>query len=303
MKNQEIIVVLEKLIITFKPERMVHLGVTTISLLLLLIAGGFLVYKLPYDSSTIGYLGVIFGSSGGLLTYSANRLLRMWDQALQLTSYLLINRQDDDGKSTLTNTQYLEKSVVTFGTSSRNSAITSVLSFLVIGFAIIYGVIQLNSQSSITTVLTSMLSQVGTANSNVARETMVRTLNEVGTNNPDLAREVIDKVVKPNDTIAKIIPLIYIQVGNDQQKELARRLITLLRNQGYTVPDIENVGMAKLPPTPEVRYFRPQQKTGAQQVIKILTEGSTGVSWQPTYVRGFENTTSPMQYEIWFGRE
>lgn len=71
----------EKLITVFKLERMVHLGVTLISLVLLIAAGIFLFFD---DSvSKIAVLSLMFGSSG-LITYSAGRLLKMWDQAMSM---------------------------------------------------------------------------------------------------------------------------------------------------------------------------------------------------------------------------
>jgi hypothetical protein len=70
----------EKLISLFRLERIVRLTVTTISLVMLLISAAFLLYKSQADYAV---LTLMFGSSG-LITYSANRLLRMWDQALQV---------------------------------------------------------------------------------------------------------------------------------------------------------------------------------------------------------------------------
>ena len=72
--------VVEKLAALFKLERMVHLAVTTISLIMLLFIAASLIYKNNADPVA---LTLMFGSSG-LITYSANRLLRMWDQALQV---------------------------------------------------------------------------------------------------------------------------------------------------------------------------------------------------------------------------
>jgi len=72
--------VVEKLTSLFRLERMVHLAVTTISLIMLLFSALYLIYTSHAEAPT---LTLMFGSSG-LITYSANRLLRMWDQALQV---------------------------------------------------------------------------------------------------------------------------------------------------------------------------------------------------------------------------
>jgi hypothetical protein len=64
----------------FKAERMVYLIATTSALIMLLASGGWLLLKSKADPAA---LTLMFGSSG-LITYSANRLLRMWDYALRV---------------------------------------------------------------------------------------------------------------------------------------------------------------------------------------------------------------------------
>ncbi len=72
--------IVEKLTALFKFERMIHLIVTTISLVILFVAIAFMLIK---GSAGTAELSLMFGSSG-LITYSAGRLLRMWDQALKI---------------------------------------------------------------------------------------------------------------------------------------------------------------------------------------------------------------------------
>jgi hypothetical protein len=72
--------VVQSLVKLFQLERMVHLTTTILSLLMLLASAGFMIVRSRADPAT---LTLIFGSSG-LITYSANRLLRMWDQAIKL---------------------------------------------------------------------------------------------------------------------------------------------------------------------------------------------------------------------------
>lgn len=64
----------------FKVERAVHLIVTTLALMMLLASAAVLIYR---DQAGITELTALFGSSG-LITYSASRLLHMWDQALRI---------------------------------------------------------------------------------------------------------------------------------------------------------------------------------------------------------------------------
>ena len=70
----------ERLTKLFKMERMVYLAVTSISLAMLLLSAGVLIAKGKAGASELTGL---FGSSG-LITYSAGRLLYMWNQALRL---------------------------------------------------------------------------------------------------------------------------------------------------------------------------------------------------------------------------
>src|SRR5262249_36766201 len=71
---------LERLIHLFKPERMVYLIATSVSLVVILITAAFVIKSGERDFVT---LGGFFGSTG-IVGFSANRLLRMWDQSFQL---------------------------------------------------------------------------------------------------------------------------------------------------------------------------------------------------------------------------
>jgi len=71
--------VVEKLTKLFKFERMVYLGVTVISLIMLLVSGVSLIVR---GQAGKAELSLLFGSSG-LITYTAGRLLFMWNEALK----------------------------------------------------------------------------------------------------------------------------------------------------------------------------------------------------------------------------
>ena len=70
----------ERLTALFKVERIFHLIVTSISLMVLLLSAGILLWK---GKAGAAELAGLFGSSG-LFSYSAGRLLLMWNQALKL---------------------------------------------------------------------------------------------------------------------------------------------------------------------------------------------------------------------------
>jgi hypothetical protein len=72
--------VVEKLVKLFKFERIVHLIVTGVSLIILI---GAISAMLIFKQAGTAELSLMFGSSG-LITYTGGRLLKMWDQALSV---------------------------------------------------------------------------------------------------------------------------------------------------------------------------------------------------------------------------
>jgi hypothetical protein len=71
---------IKSLLDAFKLERSVYLGVTVVSVIILLVSTISLLLK---DSSQTPAILGLFGSTG-TITYSAGRVLRMWNDALQV---------------------------------------------------------------------------------------------------------------------------------------------------------------------------------------------------------------------------
>lgn len=69
----------ERLTTLFKTERMVYLGTTAVSLLMLIGSALSLMLR---DKAGAPELTMLFGSSG-LISYTAGRLLFMWNEALR----------------------------------------------------------------------------------------------------------------------------------------------------------------------------------------------------------------------------
>ena len=72
----------ERLAQLFRLERLVYLGVTAISFLLLLTIA---IRIFLQGSAQIAEWGLLFGSSG-LITITGNRVLQMWSQALRMVA-------------------------------------------------------------------------------------------------------------------------------------------------------------------------------------------------------------------------
>lgn len=71
--------VVERLTNLFRFERMVYLGITIISLIMILASG---ISLLINGKAGTAELSLLFGSSG-TITYTAGRLLFMWNEALK----------------------------------------------------------------------------------------------------------------------------------------------------------------------------------------------------------------------------
>ena len=77
---EERINAVERVMELHKPERIVHLIVTSASLVILLGAAGMMLYS---GEASTAELGLMFGSSG-MVTYTAGQLLKMWDRAISI---------------------------------------------------------------------------------------------------------------------------------------------------------------------------------------------------------------------------
>lgn len=71
--------VVERLTNLFRFERMIYLGITIISLIMILASG---ISLLINSNAGAAELSLLFGSSGAI-TYTTGRLLFMWNEALK----------------------------------------------------------------------------------------------------------------------------------------------------------------------------------------------------------------------------
>ncbi len=71
---------IKQLLEVFKFERMIYLGITILSLIVLI---GCAVYLLMQDKNQVPAVIGMFSSSGGV-AYTCGRLLKMWSDAMQL---------------------------------------------------------------------------------------------------------------------------------------------------------------------------------------------------------------------------
>ncbi|NTW54405.1 MAG: SPOR domain-containing protein [Chlorobaculum sp.] len=97
-------------------------------------------------------------------------------------------------------------------------------------------------------------------------------------------------------TLKTIPALVYLQIGSERQRGLADKIGRALQQEGYRVPDIENVGgKTVMPSKTNVRYFNDQDQADAEKIVNILNQD--GVSAE---ILRLQLKARPGSIEIWF---
>jgi|GEM_PF-1135312 len=104
-----------------------------------------------------------------------------------------------------------------------------------------------------------------------------------------------------------LTPRVYIQIAEETQRPVAATLQSVLRNENFNAPGIENVGRnprTLIPTATEVRYYREEELDQALRLITLLKSMKLGlkINDTPQKVSGAGRGTRPGHYEIWFSR-
>ena len=94
---------------------------------------------------------------------------------------------------------------------------------------------------------------------------------------------------------------VYIHISNEEQRPRAEAIQQELAKLGIKAPGVERVP-ARLQST-QVRYFRPADRLGAQEIKRLLSEYLAVGEIETPLIKGFETKVPGRQYEIWFGPE
>lgn len=94
--------------------------------------------------------------------------------------------------------------------------------------------------------------------------------------------------------------LIYVQIADASQRAAAERLGDQLRAAGYSAQGIEQVKVA--PSTPELRYFRGDDKAEASKIVDQL-KGWGFVDVRVRLISGYEEEAKLKQFELWLPAE
>lgn len=120
--------------------------------------------------------------------------------------------------------------------------------------------------------------------------------------NDQQALQAIDQSFNANAKIATLLPRVYIQINDDEQREPARRVVAALQQQGFLVPGIQNVNRLG-PGRSIVRYYRQAEENEAAQIVELLKK--VGVNATAEYKPGHEDSQKmrPRHYDLSFGRD
>ena len=141
------------------------------------------------------------------------------------------------------------------------------------------------------------------------RQALTATLQDftarVDAQDSGLAIRATSEAIAANPEAAAILPRIYLHVRDEQQRPAAKEVAARLRQSGFLIPGIENVGPDRSPQRTELRRFRrtDQDERDVQAALSALREA--GIAAEVKLIQGYENSTRIRQrhYELWFGKD
>jgi hypothetical protein len=119
-------------------------------------------------------------------------------------------------------------------------------------------------------------------------------------NDPTLNSSVVNAAKTDESLAEKIPPRFFIHISEESQRSLAQQLATLLKNKGYLVQSIQNVGEQNIKVN-QLRYFRKSDPgfPRPSEIVKLL-EGTQLGTWTPVLFSSYADKVPPGQFELWF---
>ncbi|MGI0486269.1 hypothetical protein ACN4EK_12585 [Pantanalinema rosaneae CENA516] len=113
----------------------------------------------------------------------------------------------------------------------------------------------------------------------------------------EIPQPIVQSAYAANPSIAKKAPLVYIQIRDQSQKKIAQSLSNTLTKEGFIVPGLDQVNTGPSNRT-QVRYFRPQDKEIADNLVKTLQ--TSGIQGQVVSQLTKTSKANQKHFEIWF---
>jgi hypothetical protein len=109
------------------------------------------------------------------------------------------------------------------------------------------------------------------------------------------AKRIINQpLVLPNGAVT---PVVYIQIGSEEQRNEAKELIGKIIGLGYKAPGIELVESARNMASNEIRYFRETDESSAIVLQNMLKSQNIDATLKPIF--GYRNKTKEGTIELW----
>ncbi|MDP3642916.1 MAG: hypothetical protein Q8S54_06955 [Bacteroidota bacterium] len=107
-------------------------------------------------------------------------------------------------------------------------------------------------------------------------------------------RIINQPLILPNATVT---PVVYIQIGSEEQRSIAKLLVEKIIELGYKAPGIELVENARKMVANEIRYFRETDEASAVVLQNMLKNQNIDVRLKP--ILGYRNKTKEGTLELW----
>lgn len=116
-----------------------------------------------------------------------------------------------------------------------------------------------------------------------------------------IVARAVEEVIQSSPQTAKALPRIYIQIANVYQRFRAKQIASKLQENGFIVPDIENVG-DKASSSTVVKYFHKndEEAVEAKKIVEIL-RGEKIIA-EAKYFDS-PNNIRARRYELWLGAD
>jgi hypothetical protein len=107
-------------------------------------------------------------------------------------------------------------------------------------------------------------------------------------------RIINQPLILPNTSV---IPVVYIQIGNEEQRIMAKQLAGKIIELGYKAPGIELVKSASRMTANEIRFFRESDEASAVVLQNMLKNQNIETNLKP--ILNYANKTKEGTLELW----
>ena len=111
----------------------------------------------------------------------------------------------------------------------------------------------------------------------------------------------IQAAVASQSSAADLLPRVYIQIVNENDRAFAKQIATRLTESGVLILGIQYVPAAASLQQSDVRYYRTADQPEAQKILDVIKAAGANPVSPPKYLKGYEDSTKvrPNHYEVW----